>query len=387
MNGILERLLCLAALLLCFRTLHADEVYIWQRQWNAELRSQVLAQAPQFSALRILAGQYQNDAWLEITPDFAVLRQSKLTIVPVLRLPGSQATLTAAQWAEQIHRTQRRYEDAGLKITAVELDFDCAESQLPRYAEQIRALSGLLKGGPAIHITALPAWLKSPALPGLINAANGVTLQVHSVVAPKGGLFDPRLAEFWIRRLDQLSDKAFSVALPAYGAKLLLNASGQVIGVEHEAELGMARASEIELQSSPESVRTLIDSLERRSVKQLRGYVWFRMPLPSDTRAWAPVTLKAVLEKAPLRAKIRSEFIENASGGFDVRISNSGNIPGSIPQRIAVQARCEGEGVAQYRYAAGALSTRASTELKPGHAQIIAWLRCPDGLRPELPRR
>lgn len=375
------------AALLCSMALHADEVYIWQRQWGAELSAQVVAQGPQFSALRILAGQYQNNAWLEIKPDFAALRKSTLNVVPVLRLPGSQAALNATQWAEQIRRTRQRFQAAGLRVSTVEIDFDCAESQLATYSEQMRALSALLKDGPAIHITALPAWLKSPDLPGLIKAVSGLTLQVHSVVAPKGGLFDPRLAEFWIRRLDQLSDKAFSVALPAYGAKLLLNAGGQVIGVEHEAELGMARASEIELQSSPESVRTLIDSLERRPVKHLLGYVWFRLPLLSDTRAWAPVTLKAVLEKAPLRAKIRSEFIQNASGGFDVRLSNLGNIPGSIPQRIAVQPRCEGEGVAEYRYAAGALTTRASTEIKPGSARIIAWLRCPEGLRPELPRR
>ena len=365
----------------------ADEVYIWQRVWSAELSTQVQQQGPQFGGLRVLAGQYQNHAWLEINPDFAALAKSKLSVVPVLRLPGSQAQLSAAQWSEQILRTQGRYQAAGIKISAIEIDFDCAESQLPTYAEQLRTLRGLLKDGPALHITALPAWLKSPALPTLLAEADRVTLQVHSVVAPKGGLFDPRLAEFWIRKLDMLSEKAFSVALPAYGAKLLLNAQGQVIGVEHEAELGMARASEIELQSSPESVRALIDSLTRRPVKHLAGYVWFRLPLPSDTRAWAPITLKAVLEKTPLRAKIRSEFIQNASGGFDVRISNSGNIPGSIPLRIALNAGCEGEGVAEYRYSAGALSTRASTELKPGSARIIAWLRCPDGLRPELTRR
>lgn len=373
--------------LLCSGFLRADEVYIWQRLWQAELRAQVALQAPQFDGLRVLAGQYQNAGWIEIAPDFVTLRGSKLPVIPVLRLPGSQAQLSAAQWALQIQRTSARYRQAGLNVQAIELDFDCAESQLAMYAEQVRDLRTLLKGELAINITALPAWLKSPALPGLLSAASSVTLQVHSVVAPKGGLFDPRLAEFWIRKLDQLTDKAFSVALPAYGAKLLLDAQGQVIGVEHEAELGMARASEIELSSSPESVRTLIDSLERRPVKHLRGYVWFRLPLPSDVRAWAPVTLKAVLEKAPLRAKIRSEFIQNTSGGFDVRISNSGTIPGSIPLRIAVNTRCQGEGVAEYRYSAGALSTRASTELKPGSTRIIAWLRCPDGLRPELTRR
>ncbi len=366
---------------------HSDEAYIWQRLWTPELSLAVQDQRKLFSRYRVLGAQHiAGTQWAEPAIDLAALKVAAVPVVLVFRLPGAAPLLTAQQLAAKIAEIRARWLLGGVAVERVEIDFDCAESQLERYRTQLVALRALLPKALNLDITALPAWLKAPAMPMLIKAADRVTLQVHSVLAPKRGLFDPRLAEFWLRQFAQLSDKPFAVALPAYGAKLLLDGNGKVIGVAHEAELGTPHASALELQTSPESVRALIDALNRRPVPKLGSSVWFRLPLRSDARAWAPVTLAAVINKQVLRAKIRADFVTNTAGGFDVRLNSEGNLNATSALRFAVNAKCSGDGIAGYSYAAGVFSTKVALELKPGASRIIGWLRCPEGVPPAIIR-
>ena len=223
---------------------HSDEAYIWQRLWTPELSLAVQDQRALFSRYRVLGAQHiSGTQWAEPAVDLNALKAAVVPVVLVIRLPGAAPLLTAQQLAMKIAEIRARWLHGGVAVERVEIDFDCAESQLERYRTQLVDLRALLGKTLSLDITALPAWLKAPALPMLIKAADRVTLQVHSVLAPKRGLFDPRLAEFWLRQFAQLSEKPFSVALPAYGAKLLLDSDGKVIGVAHEAELGSPHAS------------------------------------------------------------------------------------------------------------------------------------------------
>ena len=381
-------LAALALILLALQgTAHSDEAYIWQRQWTPELSQAVVAQRSLFSRYRVLGAQHiSGTQWAEPAIDFGALKSAALPVILVIRLPGAAPLLTAGELASKIVEIRARWLSGGVASARVEIDFDCAEAQLERYRTQLVALRALLPKDLFLDITALPAWLKAPALPGLLAASDRTTLQVHSVLAPKRGLFDPRLAEFWIRQFAQLTSKAFTVALPAYGAKLLLDSSGKVIGVEHEAELGTPHASALELQTSPESVRTLIDALNLRPVSKLEAPVWFRLPLPSDMRAWAPVTLAAVIKKQVLRAQIRPNFVANSAGGFDVRFSSVGNLNAMSALRFAVNPKCSGDGIAGYSYSTGVFKTNLAVQLKPGASRIIGWLRCPDGVPPAIIR-
>jgi hypothetical protein len=366
---------------------HGDEAYIWQRQWTGELSRTLNDQKPQFTRYRILAAQHiSGDQWVEPQVDLAALKTAALPVVIVLRLPGAAPLLTPTVLASKIASIRTRWQAGGITVMRVEIDFDCAQAQLAQYRQQLLGLRALLDKALSLDITALPAWLKTAELPALLAVTDRVTLQVHSVLAPKRGLFDPRLAEFWIRQFALLSSKPFSVALPAYGAKLLLDADGKVIGVEHEAELGTPHAAELELQASPESVRTLIDALALRPVANLESSVWFRLPLPSDARAWAPVTLASVINKQTLRAKIQPIFQVNAAGGVDVRLRSLGNLTAVSALRIAVNAKCSGDGVGGYTYLAGVFSAKQGVELKPGASRTIGWLRCPAGNVPEIIR-
>ncbi len=366
---------------------YSDEAYIWQRQWTPELSRALSEQKPLFTRYRVLGAQHMSgEQWVEPQVDLAALKNAALPVVLVLRLPGAAPLLTPAALASKIASIRSRWLAGGVVVNRVEIDFDCAEAQLRRYGEQLLGLRVMLDKAVSLDITALPAWLKTAELPALLAATDRVTLQVHSVLAPKRGLFDPRLAEFWIRQFALLSNKPFSVALPAYGAKLLLDANGKVIGVEHEAELGTPHAAELELQASPESVRTLIDALTVRPVAKLESSVWFRLPLPSDARAWAPVTLAAVIEKQVLRAKIQPIFQANSAGGVDVQLQSLGNLTATTALRFAVNAKCTGDGVGGYSYLAGVFSAKQGFELKPGASRTIGWLRCPPGSKPAIIR-
>ncbi len=379
----------LATVLLAFQNgiARSDEAYIWQRLWTPELSQAVVEQRTLFSRYRVLGAQHiSGTQWAEPTVDLAALKKSALPVVLVIRLPGAAPVLTAQQLTTKIAEVRARWLTGDVSVARVEIDFDCAEAQLERYREQLVALRGLLPKNLFLDITALPAWLRAPGLPSLLAASDRVTLQVHSVLAPKRGLFDPRLAEFWLRQFSTLSAKPFAVALPAYGAKLLLDGNGKVIGVSHEAELGTPHAGALELQTSPESVRALIDALNRRPIPKLEASVWFRLPLRSDARAWAPVTLAAVINKQVLRAKISTDFVANAAGGFDVRLRSVGNLNAASALRLAVNAKCSGDGISGYSFSAGVFSTKVAVELKPGASRIIGWLRCPEGVMPAIVR-
>ncbi len=366
---------------------HSDEAYIWQRQWTPELSQALTDLRPLFSQYRVLGAQHiAGTQWAQPTIDLNALKTAAVPVILVIRLPGAAPLLTAEQLASKIAEIRARWLSAGVASARVEIDFDCAEAQLERYSAQLQALRTLLPKGLFLDITALPAWLKVPALSSLLAVTDRVTLQVHSVLAPKRGLFDPRLAEFWIRQFATLTRKPFAIALPAYGAKLLLDSDGKVIGVEHEAELGTPHASELELQTSPEAVRALIDALNVRPVAGLEAPVWFRLPLPSDTRAWAPATLAAVIKKQGLRAQIRTDFVANSAGGFDVRLSSVGTLNATSALRVAANPKCSGDGIAGYFYSAGVFSTNVAVELKPNTSRVIGWLRCPEGVPPAIIR-
>ncbi len=374
------------------------EAYIWQRQWDDELRAGIAAQAHQFVGFRYLAAQLKSD--LPQAPDRFVAAHwvvpnvslqtfpAALEVVPVIRLPGAAPLMSAIALDGVIRELQAKSIAQGRAFTRVEIDFDSAESKLAAYVVLLQRTRALLPKELHLDVTALPVWLDNPAFSDLEAVADRITLQVHAVGTPKSGLFDPRLAESWLRKFDRIARKPFDVALPAYGAKLLFNAQGKVIGVEHESELATDYASSKELQTAPKAVIALLDMMNAKPVKNLRAWRWFRLPLERDQRAWSPQTLSAVIARQPLRAKVQVLSIahtEQANAvvrGFDLRVVNSGNLEGNSPLRIAINPRCQGEGIGGYQLQKSVLVNRSSFELRPGRSVTVAWVRCENGQEP-----
>jgi hypothetical protein len=227
-----------------------QQLYIWQRQWQPA-HAEALAQSrAQFSSLRILALQAQpQEGWTRARIDPAMLKADGRPVIAVVRLDGQLTQLDGDAIGKHIQQMLADWQAAGITVTGLELDHDCATARLPAYAELLTKLRQTLPAQLKLSITALPAWLASPQLEKLLASVDSSVLQVHAVSNPGHGLFNPQAAEQWARAYGQRSSKAFYLALPAYGVALLDSPKGAPL-VESEAPLN-SRAPRRELQAEP----------------------------------------------------------------------------------------------------------------------------------------
>jgi len=232
-----------------------------------------------------------------------------------------------------------------------------------------------------LSVTALPAWIGAPDLAGVLAQADEAVLQVHAVSDPKHGLFNPKQARQWIDEFAKQATKPFRVALPAYGSALVLDADGHTIGVESEAALA-SPGTRLELFSDPRAVAGLLRDLEKTPPPNLRGIVWFRLPLPGDRRAWPLATFVAVISGKDLHSAWTPDISDGGNGAFDVSVRNSGNLEAVLPASVDVGGtgcgdadalpgyRIEHAGTAP-RFVRETNATLPATQSRP-----IGWVRC-----------
>ena len=358
--------------------------YVWQRQWDDDLRTALRDSRGDFSGLRVLA--LQRDArgnWIETAPDLAVLRADGRALVLVARIDGSAPDWPAEELAARLNTLLRRWHEAGL-AAAVEIDHDCAGARLAAYAQQLTVLRQQLPAQTRLSITALPAWTEASDLPALLAAVDESVLQVHAVADPAAGLFDPAQALRWSQAWAQRSGKPFLLALPAYGARLKLAADGTVEAVESEQSLPRRSAGERELKVDPVGMAGLLRQLQARRPAQLAGVIWFRLPRTGDRRAWSLPTLQAVIHAQPLRSRLRLQQQAQADGAVDLLVRNEGNLDAPLPRYWRVRGDCPaGDAASGYvfeRDGAGALfRLTAADDLRAGGSRHLGWLRCRGG--------
>jgi hypothetical protein len=358
-----------------------QQVYIWQRQWRPAHTQALADSRADFSTLRVLAAQaHPREGWVtaRINPD--ALRQDGRPLIAVIRLDGQLPRLDNAAIRQQVRELVQRWQADGLNLRGVEIDHDCASNRLPAYTSLLHELRSELPANLALSITALPAWLSSPALPALLNEVDSSVLQVHAVSRPEAGLFDATLAEQWARAYGPLSGKPFYLALPAYGVGLLVPGDGGAPLVESEVTLRQG-GNRQELQAAPEQVAELLRTLNNGPVPQLAGLIWFRLPLAGDRRAWPLATLQAVVHQQPLRSNVQVE-VQQQGDLYEVRLTNTGNLAAPLPAQLSSAATgCEaGDGAQGYRLQRPLdtlIFTRQQTgQLPAGHSRTLGWVRC-----------
>jgi hypothetical protein len=357
-----------------------QQLYIWQRQWQPA-HAEALAQSrAQFSSLRILALQAQpQEGWTRARIDPAMLKADGRPVIAVVRLDGQLTQLDGDTIGKHIQQMLADWQAAGITVTGLELDHDCATARLPAYAELLTKLRQTLPAQLKLSITALPAWLASPQLEKLLASVDSSVLQVHAVSNPGHGLFNPQAAEQWARAYGQRSSKAFYLALPAYGVALLDSPTGAPL-VESEAPLN-SRAPRRELQAEPQQVAELIHVLQQAPPAQLAGLIWFRLPLAGDRRAWPLRTLLAVASAQPLRAELQLT-IEQSGALSELSLHNNGNLSAALPEQIEVHAEnCESaDAVGGYRLHQrhnGLIWQRQTPgQLAAGQQLALGWARC-----------
>lgn len=357
-------------------------VYVWQRHWDAPLHA-ALAQLPAFAAsVRVLAHYGDARGTLRrVEVDLAALQRLGLPVVAVVRLEGGAGAAAPDELARTVRALLQDWRAAGLQV-AVEIDYDCATARLAAYAQTLAALRRELPQLDTLSITALPDWRSAAELDALLAEVDYSVLQVHAVRSPAAGLFDAALALDWIEAWSRRSGrKPFLVALPAYGARLKLDADGAIEAVESEQPLPRRSAQSRELTVDPREVAALIAALRRRGYSNLAGLAWFRLPRASDERAWSLATLRAVIDGKPLQAQLQLQLKTQHNGAQDLLLHNAGTLDTTLPLRLRVDGDCPaGDGLGGYvllRGAAGLQFERpAAAPLGAGRSTMAGWLRC-----------
>jgi hypothetical protein len=363
------------------------EAYIWQRLWTPALASAVPGQASSFSAWRVLALEIHAEQRVLLSPDLPLLADSARPVRLVVRIDGTRLPLTALALSAQLLPQIERWRRAGIDLRGVEIDHDCASSALADYAVWLRQLRIQLPRVLELSITALPTWIGTDALPGLLAAVDHSVLQVHAVDRPDRGLFDADRALAWTDAYARLAPHPFAVALPAYGVRVSTNADGRVLAVDAEAAINTSGTSGRELRAEPQIVAGYLQALRRARPSGLRGIVWFRLPLVGDRRAWSATTLAAVIAGAPLRAEFRVVTQRTDTGAFDLSVANVGNLDAPAPT-IDLPEHCRfGDGMGQYRLLATGhslgLQPRPETWIMAGQNVRAGWARCTGSLDQE----
>lgn len=357
-----------------------QQVYIWQRQWQPAHANALAQSRETFSALRVLALQAHPQAgWGRAYPDLDLLREDGRPVIAVVRLDGQLPQLDTEAILQRTLELARYWRAKGLPLQGVEIDHDCATARLPAYVELLRDLRRQLPEELQLSITALPAWLDSPVLDEVLAQVDSSVLQVHAVDDPTQGLFDPQRAEPWARAYAARSQTPFYLALPAYGVALVDNVYG-LPQVESEAPLRL-RGERRELRADPRQVAGLLDNLRSRTPDNLRGILWFRLPLPSDQRAWPLQTLLAVVHGERLHTA-PSVRLRPANGVNEILVLNHGNLPLNLPLQVNLPAaNCEAvDAVGGYRWQRTLDGFRFTPKqpgiLPPGEERAVGWVRC-----------
>jgi hypothetical protein len=360
------------------------DAYIWQRSWNAALVTAIESNSDLVSTWRVLAAQARPDGRLVATViNKAVLQRSQRPVVLVIRIDGQLQKFDSTRLQGDILELYRLWVAEGLPVAGIEIDFDCATSRLPEYSRFLTGLRSGLDAKARLSITALPAWLTSPALGDLLSHADESILQVHSVEHPgSGGLLDPGKARQWIVRYAEITPRVFRVALPTYGSRIGFDDYGNLAFVESETALGRGSTTSHELTVQPQAVKDLLDHMKRSAPKKLLGFSWFRLPTNSDTRAWSAATWRALVLDQPLTRQPRIEARGTPDPRlFDLVMSNPGPTDVPLPSRIPLPTTCtDADGANEYEATTidgGLTLSRAHPSLlHPGSELPLGWTRC-----------
>lgn len=357
-----------------------QQLYIWQRQWTPAHGPALAQSRGDFSTLRVLALQaFPQAGWSRARIDAGLLKEDGRPLIAVIRLDGQLPQLDQADVTSRIQQLLADWQALGLTLSGVEIDHDAATARLPAYQAFLAQLRGALPATLKLSITALPSWLGSPQLPGLLATVDSSVLQVHAVSDPRHGLFDPRQAREWARRWSKTTDKPFYLALPAYGVALLASDGG---APRVESEVPIEDASERrELMADPQQLAQLANALRADPPAHLAGLIWFRLPLKGDRRAWSLTTLGAVARGDALRSTLQVTLAAQ-DGLFDIGVSNQGNLDTALPEQLALTVgACESfDALKGYsvRQEAGQLlfSRHQQGRLAAGSARAVGWARC-----------
>ncbi|WP_166928065.1 DUF3142 domain-containing protein [Asaia sp. As-1742] len=359
-----------------------SDAYIWQRQWRDELLRSITQAAPSIQTWHILAAEFdQAGQW----HDTALLSSRQVLashrVIAVFRLSGRIEALDPVQTGQHIEQVLARWQTLGLTPEGIEIDHDCPTARLGDYATWLDALHRRLSGRYRLTITALPSWIGAPALGSVLSHVESVVLQLHAVSNPAGGLFRAHEAQRDAAGFGRISPVPWQIALPSYGTKIIWGEAGQPVAVESEMARGIARGAGQELTVAPEEVAQFMERIEHAPPAGLAGWIWFRLPVAGDRRAWSLPAWLTLVRHEPLRRALSLGLNPQGAALYHIVLRNDGTIDATLPLIIHADKGCAGMGAqGPYRLdydQAGPVLVRTGEALLPVGQEIVAgWLTC-----------
>jgi hypothetical protein len=381
-----------------------QQIYIWQRRWGPAVQQGVGQAAPLASGFVALGAEVRFTRGemnvVRVAIDYEALRAGGRPIGVALRIgacPGPCADDAIAQrLANLAAGLADECRQRGAPPVELQLDFDAASSKLAGYRTWVTVIGRRIAPVP-LTITALPTWLDEPAFAALAAAAPNYVLQVHSVEKPAGGLdavmtlCDPVQARRWVAKADHLG-VPFRVALPTYGYRMAFDVKGQLLGLAAEGPTPAwpEDATLRDLRADPAALAGLVQAWTRAQPINLRGIIWYRLPVADEALNWRWPTLAAVMAGRVPQPALGIEATAAPGGLVDLALVNRGEADAPLAVEVTVQwpqaagatrpaadalggfdLAEVGTNVARFR-AAGAL---ALERLPPGQRRVLGWLR------------
>jgi len=140
------------------------EAYIWQRQWMPAIAASLDVMRSDFTGWRVLAAESTTaDDLIDASPRLDLLARSGKPVIAVLRLNGSRPPPSVDRIAQRVDEIAEAWRAAGVPVSGIEIDHDCATARLDAYADLLALLRTRLPTGLKLSITALPTWIGAPA--------------------------------------------------------------------------------------------------------------------------------------------------------------------------------------------------------------------------------
>jgi hypothetical protein len=358
----------------------AHYAYVWQREWTPATTDAMAQSAGFLGGWHVLLAETDGpEDWRSFMPRLPPAAPGQYSLTAVVRIDGRRQLEDADSLIPRL--THLLDGQPPGQWRALEIDYDCPTRSLGVYADFLRRLRAGLPAGISLSVTALPAWLSSPRLADLLAVADESVLQVHSVLDPRRGLFDADLARGWVASFARRSARPFFVALPDYGSRVGWDPAGRIVSIVSEQPSPLNGPGQQELLSRPGDVARFLGTYRQGHPANLRGMVWFRLPVAGDQRVWSLRTLEAVVRDQPLLVR-RSVAIEpDGMGAYQITIRNTGNIDGLVPRRVRTHPCVAADAMAGYGVVHGTTSLsfvrQSDVLIRAGHSVAVGWTRCP----------
>ena len=355
------------------------EAYVWQRAWSPAV-TQAMEQSKSFLVgWRVLLAEttVQGD-WREFSPSVSTSDQRGKLITAVVRIDGQRRLGDTADLVEHLKHLIRA--QPSIQWSGLEIDYDCPTSSLDTYAAFVRQVRRMMPPEMRLSVTVLPTWIPSRSIRGLLEAADASVLQVHSVLDPRRGLFDARLASNWLAAYSSLTDKPFKVALPDYGSRVGWDSSGRLVSIVSEQSAPQDIPDQREVLAKVGGVDDFLSNFRASHPGNLIGIVWFRLPIAGDQRIWSLHTLESVVRGQPIVDHRIFHVERDQLGAYQITLINDGSIDAPLPRVVRSGPCLAADGLAGYfvSHTADDLSfeRRDASIIRAGQRVGVGWTRC-----------